>query len=389
MESSLHFVLNESEEANKRELDNGELGVERMLYYRELIARFGHHLSLQWNLCEEYNLGLDLGPDRMRIRPLCPRGRSLRPPHHGSPGRTIPWRRWRSHSGTRALTLPLSSSISAGSTSSPRPCGRQRPKRAGPCRPDGRIHIDKGTNKSYIPVDDPELYRKQKLWPTYLSREVRRPKLLLTVEHRIVDRYVRLVRSLIDGELVHRGRQRPARLGRCLAHGFGNEVDPALIELDRGKVKARIAECERQRLQGVAGRMNRDGVVVRIDRADVAGEFAHPLGPQVQPDVVFFAEVPLQGRVVGEPRDQLAVIELPLDAKFAVVEFALVGLFALVEDEVQDDPLPLGVCKNLLPLAELADVVVQVVVGGGAITIGRAGPGQTSLPSPPIFIVRK
>jgi len=43
----LHFVLNESEEANKRELDNGELGVERMLYYRELIASrsFGRHTS--------------------------------------------------------------------------------------------------------------------------------------------------------------------------------------------------------------------------------------------------------------------------------------------------------------------------------------------------------
>ena len=86
----LHFVLNESEEANKRELDNGELGVERKLYYRELIARFGHHLALQWNLCEEYNLGLDLGPDRVRIRPLRPRGRSLRPPHHGSPRRRSP-----------------------------------------------------------------------------------------------------------------------------------------------------------------------------------------------------------------------------------------------------------------------------------------------------------
>jgi len=52
----------EAEEPNKRELDDGELGTERMLYYRELIARFGHHLALQWNLCEEYNLGLDLDP---------------------------------------------------------------------------------------------------------------------------------------------------------------------------------------------------------------------------------------------------------------------------------------------------------------------------------------
>ncbi len=62
----LHFVFNEGEEANKRELDNGELGVERKLYYRELIARFAHHPALQWNLCEEYNLGLNLGPERVR-----------------------------------------------------------------------------------------------------------------------------------------------------------------------------------------------------------------------------------------------------------------------------------------------------------------------------------
>lgn len=59
----LHFVLNEAEELNKRELDNGKLGVERKLFYRELIARFGHHLALQWNLCEEYNLRLKISPE--------------------------------------------------------------------------------------------------------------------------------------------------------------------------------------------------------------------------------------------------------------------------------------------------------------------------------------
>ena len=32
----LHLVLNEGEEPNKRELDDGELGTERKLYYREL-----------------------------------------------------------------------------------------------------------------------------------------------------------------------------------------------------------------------------------------------------------------------------------------------------------------------------------------------------------------
>jgi len=62
----LHFVLNEAEQANKNELDDSALGVERKLYYRELIARFGHHLALQWNLCEEYNLNLKLGPELIK-----------------------------------------------------------------------------------------------------------------------------------------------------------------------------------------------------------------------------------------------------------------------------------------------------------------------------------
>ena len=49
----LHFVLAETEWANEHWLDNGNLGVERKLYYREMVARFGHALAIKWNLCEE------------------------------------------------------------------------------------------------------------------------------------------------------------------------------------------------------------------------------------------------------------------------------------------------------------------------------------------------
>lgn len=49
----LHFKTLETE--NELLLDNGDLGNERKLYYRELIARFGHHLALNWNLGEEIN----------------------------------------------------------------------------------------------------------------------------------------------------------------------------------------------------------------------------------------------------------------------------------------------------------------------------------------------
>lgn len=62
----LHVVLNEAEEPNKRELDHGELGVERKLYYRELVARFAHFPAIQWNLCEEYNLNIELAPELLK-----------------------------------------------------------------------------------------------------------------------------------------------------------------------------------------------------------------------------------------------------------------------------------------------------------------------------------
>lgn len=62
----LHFVLDEAEEPNKRELDNAELGTERKLFYREMIARFAHHNALQWNISEEYDLGLNLGAKRVK-----------------------------------------------------------------------------------------------------------------------------------------------------------------------------------------------------------------------------------------------------------------------------------------------------------------------------------
>lgn len=60
----LHFKLQETENDDHNRgkkgparvpesLDGGELGVERKLYLRELIARFGHNLALNWNLGEE------------------------------------------------------------------------------------------------------------------------------------------------------------------------------------------------------------------------------------------------------------------------------------------------------------------------------------------------
>jgi Domain of unknown function (DUF5060) len=47
----MHFKLQEYE--NDQLLDGGALGDERRLYFREIIARFGHHLALNWNMGEE------------------------------------------------------------------------------------------------------------------------------------------------------------------------------------------------------------------------------------------------------------------------------------------------------------------------------------------------
>jgi hypothetical protein len=47
----LHNISQEQE--NDQGLDGGELGPQRKLYYRELVARFAHHLGWVWNLGEE------------------------------------------------------------------------------------------------------------------------------------------------------------------------------------------------------------------------------------------------------------------------------------------------------------------------------------------------
>lgn len=56
---SAHFVLAETEGGNTNWLDNGQLGVERKLYYREMIARFSYLNGIKWNLSEESRYGTD------------------------------------------------------------------------------------------------------------------------------------------------------------------------------------------------------------------------------------------------------------------------------------------------------------------------------------------
>ena len=50
----LHLLLTETENESLFEiLDGGSFAHTRRLYYREMVARFGHHLALVWNLGEE------------------------------------------------------------------------------------------------------------------------------------------------------------------------------------------------------------------------------------------------------------------------------------------------------------------------------------------------
>jgi hypothetical protein len=44
---------------NARHLNGGNTGTERCIYYREIVARFGHHLGLRYNLGEEHGLKTD------------------------------------------------------------------------------------------------------------------------------------------------------------------------------------------------------------------------------------------------------------------------------------------------------------------------------------------
>ena len=51
--NGMHLNFKTQEIENQNLLDGGDLGNQRILYYRELIARFGHNLGLNWNLGEE------------------------------------------------------------------------------------------------------------------------------------------------------------------------------------------------------------------------------------------------------------------------------------------------------------------------------------------------
>jgi len=166
----LHLVLNEAEEANKRELDNGELGPERKLYYREMIARFGHHLALEWNLCEEYNLNFAFGPKRVRafadyVRAIDPYDHPVTVHSAGDPVEELRFTYGDPRFSLTSIQLnqrPIHD-VTEAIRSATRQAGRPLPVSL------DEFTLDRGQRASHIPVDDAEGHRREKIWPTYFS----------------------------------------------------------------------------------------------------------------------------------------------------------------------------------------------------------------------------
>ena len=78
----LHVKTHETETDHL--MDQGSFGTEGKLYYRELIARFGHHLALNWNLGEENNQPIE------EVKKVADYVHQLDPYHHHLVMHTFP-----------------------------------------------------------------------------------------------------------------------------------------------------------------------------------------------------------------------------------------------------------------------------------------------------------
>ncbi len=166
----LHIVLNEAEKQNKRELDDGELGVERKLYYRELVARFAHYPALQWNLCEEYNLQFDFGAERVRafadyIAALDPYQHPITVHSAGNPIKALQFTFGDPRFSMTSIQLGHRriDEVTEEFRKATQQAGRPLPVSL------DEFTVDVGTNAGHIPVDVADRHRREKLWPTLLS----------------------------------------------------------------------------------------------------------------------------------------------------------------------------------------------------------------------------
>ena len=103
-----------------------------------------------------------------------------------------------------------------------------------------------------------------------------------------------------------------------------------------------------------------DRAAVGVERVDVRRELAE-LGRRVR---VLLPEVPVEGEVVAEAGDELAVVQLPLGPERPAVERLVV--LRLLRLKVQEHPEAVGVREHDLPLGQLGDVVAEPGLRGRA-----------------------
>lgn len=165
----LHVVFNEAEKNNKLELGGKDLTTERKLFYREMLARFGHHNAVIWNLCEEYNINLNLGPKSVKefaayIAQLDPYDHPITV-HHAKDAVEA----WKPFLGDELFSI-TSLQIASKDIEPVVKTFRKLTRQAGRAIP---IAVDEFTvttkGETWMPVNDSVTLRKEKLWPAYLS----------------------------------------------------------------------------------------------------------------------------------------------------------------------------------------------------------------------------
>jgi hypothetical protein len=135
-----------------------------------MIARFGHHLALEWNLCEEYNLNFDYGPQRLRafadyIRAVDPYDHPITVHSAGDPVEKLRLTYGDPRFSLTSVQLnqrPIHE-VTEAIRNATRQAGRPLPVSL------DEFTLDRGQRASHIPVDDAAGHRREKIWPTYFS----------------------------------------------------------------------------------------------------------------------------------------------------------------------------------------------------------------------------
>ena len=140
---------------------------------------------------------------------------------------------------------------------------------------------------------------------------------------------------------------------------LGLAVDPAEIAPVGLQREARQPRSVAEQIVVVGAVVDHDVVSIWVVRPEVVGPGRLLLRGGV---VDFFAEIPVQGQVVAEACDQLAVVEFSLDAQIAFVQQQLVLGFQRFEVQVHAELV--GVLEDDLPLVEPRDIHSQTLVVG-------------------------